>query len=300
MANYIDKYGNVRMEDGTIIASVGIKATPPDPTNLKESDFFGSVADAIPSVEKIMNDLGDLDSFTPQNLMDSKKKETMLQSLSIEATVNSTAQIVKSNQLLAESVTGLKDAVSALFTASNELALNSIHVNAILGTQYLDGQQDNIKAMDKQTKAIQEQKLTSSHTTINRIDTEPLVSATAELAKGVSSQIATNKKIVENIEKKNESLDFHKNGLSTLRDTNNNIISPREAQAKVNAEKYIEQKEMNETTIGEFMEFSGEIFNSLSDDAINEGGISLNFNPFEAMLNIYKTDIENEKRELQK
>ena len=173
-------------------------------------------------------------------------------------------------------------------------------VNAILGTQYLDGQQDNIKAIDKQTKAIQEQKLTSSHTTINRIDTEPLVSATAELAKGVSSQIATNKKIVENIEKKNESLDFYKNGLSTLRDTNNNIISPREAEAKVNAEKYIEQKEMNETTIGEFMEFSGEIFNSLSEDAISEGGISLNFNPFEAMLNIYKTDIENEKRELQK
>ena len=157
-----------------------------------------------------------------------------------------------------------------------------------------------ISAIEKQTKAIQEQKLTASHTTINRIDTEPLATATTELAKGVSSQIATNKKIVENIEKKNEFLDFQKNGLSTLTDTNNNKISPREVEALVNAEKYIEQKEINNTTMAEFMEFSGEIFDSLSAEAINEGGISANFNPFEHMLDEYKKEILNDKKDLEK
>lgn len=287
------------LEDGTVLLAEILVV--PDDVKIEQGEFStnGDLTSDVMPTEVIMKLNRDV---TPSKIDES---DTLLSGLALSNKLKAIDTQVNLHKSQIDIEVGIINAKNIDKIVNNLSSLNTT-ISQGSATQALSTDKNTkmiealISAIQKQTQALEKLKLTSSHTTINKIDTEPLVSATAELAKGVSSQIATNKKIVENIEKKNESLDFYKNGLSTLRDTNNNIISPREAEAKVNAEKYIEQKEMNETTIGEFMEFSGEIFNSLSEDAINEGGISLNFNPFEAMLNIYKTDIENEKRELQK
>lgn len=90
------------------------------------------------------------------------------------------------------------------------------------------------------------------------------------------NQIATNEKIVENIDKKNEHLDFQKDGISTLKDSSGNVIKPREVQAKNNAEHNIYKTAENTYN---WKDSTEETLNHL-DDSLNgsgagEGGIGL-------------------------
>lgn len=90
------------------------------------------------------------------------------------------------------------------------------------------------------------------------------------------SQISTNTKIVENIDKKNEHLDFQKDGISTLKDSSGNVIKPREVQAKNNAEHNIYKTAENTYNWKDSTEETlNHLDDSLNGSSAGEGGIGL-------------------------
>ena len=92
--------------------------------------------------------------------------------------------------------------------------------------------------------------------------------------------------------------DFLKNGSETLKDSNGNQIIPQEVQAKINAEKLIEQEDTNKTTFDDIKDFVGEALGTVEDSLENAlgntDGFSLDFNPLSYIDEILMTDfIEN-------
>lgn len=122
---------------------------------------------------------------------------------------------------------------------------------------------------------------------------EKIANANEKIALGQENQIQTNTKIVENIEKKNEHLDYLKNGHDTLKDSEGNKIIPRDIQAKKDAEVHIDKESLNKTTIEEIMEFNQDI-REFIDGNSPEGvfsdllgatsGFVDNLNPLKAIL----------------
>jgi hypothetical protein len=117
-----------------------------------------------------------------------------------------------------------------------------------------DYAQQQVQAIEAQTAAIklQTEAIKTQTITLNgdmsanvNIDVTPLAVANNKIAEGVTNQIETNAKIVENIVKQNENLDFIKNGLPTLKDSKGNVIKPREAKALKSAEDSILSKDKN-------------------------------------------------------
>ena len=68
---------------------------------------------------------------------------------------------------------------------------------------------------------------------------ENQVQTNTKIIEGIENQKETNSKIVENIIKKNEQLDFEKDGVPTLKDSSGNVVKPREVKALNNAEQTI-------------------------------------------------------------
>ena len=136
---------------------------------------------------------------------------------------------------------------------------------------------ENLKA---QTVAISNQ---TSKTIVN-VDTSKLSEA--------------NVKIADSLEVQNQHYDFLKNGSDTLKDSNGNKIIPREVQAKINAEKLIEQEDTNKTTFDDIKDFVAETLGTVEDSLENAlgntDGFSLDFNPLSYIDEILMTDfIEN-------
>jgi hypothetical protein len=103
--------------------------------------------------------------------------------------------------------------------------------NLLAETQlYMQGQ------LYEQNERIIKQNITLSKNVYN------LKSVTS---KGVEDQIATNKELVENLTKKNEHLDYLKDGLPNLKDSTGQIIKPRESESKNNAEQHIYKNDVN-------------------------------------------------------
>lgn len=190
---------------------------------------------------------------------------------------------------------------------------------------------DQLKELVKATKEQQLQLNADSISMGNlNVDTQSIVNA---INSRNENQVATNEKIVENLNKQNqyydfynngglalvsenlttqnttltkqaEKLDFEKDGLSTLKDSSGNVIKPREVQALKNAESYIEQKETNSTTFDDIKDFVSDSL-GIVEDGIETAlgstdGFSLNFNPLEYIDNILKEYFEQEKNKLNK
>lgn len=166
-----------------------------------------------------------------------------------------------------------------------------------------------LESLQKIQEAIE-----SKTTTINAtggvnvsLDTAPIVqslntmaqnqSATnTKIVEGIENQKETNAKIVENITKKNEHLDFLKNGDSNVKDSSGNIIKPREIEAKKNAEQFIEQKDTNETDFNDIEDFVNSalgIVDEVTDTLGATDGFSLFVNPLEVIDRILVEDYIN-------
>lgn len=151
------------------------------------------------------------------------------------------------------------------------------------------------------TTATENQELLSTLNNTNNVnvDTTPIAEQTAKIAtatesiaKASDSQIETNTKI-------NEKLDFEKDGLTTLKGSDDNPISPRVAKAIKDYELGLQTKDMNVTDISEFMQYveTGlELLDSGADSLGIEDGISLDFNPIEEIVNALK-DLTSEELE---
>lgn len=120
-----------------------------------------------------------------------------------------------------------------------------------------------------------------------------IANANEKIALGQENQIQTNTKIVENIEKKNEHLDYLKNGHEQLKDSEGNKIIPREIQAKKDAEVHIDKESLNKTTIDEIMEFNQDIREFLEGNSVEgvfsdalgaTSGFVDDLNPLKAIL----------------
>lgn len=128
--------------------------------------------------------------------------------------------------------------------ASNEIQRQKLDVmdaNLIVQSQILE-------ALKSLTTATKEQKLTTGDIKVNpsiHVDTTKLTEANAKIAEGVENQIETNAKLVENLTKKNEHLDYLKNGSDSLKNSKGDVIKPREVSALNDAEQHIDIKSLN-------------------------------------------------------
>ncbi|AXX95165.1 hypothetical protein [Arcobacter ellisii] len=167
-----------------------------------------------------------------------------------------------------------------------------------------------LESLQKIQEAIE-----SKTTTINAtggvnvsLDTAPIVqslntmaqnqSATnTKIVEGIENQKETNAKIVENITKKNDHLDFLKNGDSNVKDSSGNIIKPREIEAKKNAESWIDQIEINGTKMEDLIDYVQDFF-PVTTDAVGDvlgstDGFNLFQNPLEIIDRILVEDYIN-------
>lgn len=140
---------------------------------------------------------------------------------------------------------------------------------------------------------------------------EKIAVANEKIAEGVDDQKGTNEKIVENLDKENikldkqiEHFDFQKEGTPDLKDSEGNVIKPREVQAKKDAEQFIEKEDLNKTTIEEIMEFNQDVRQFLDDyspdalvtDAVGStDGFSADLNPLAFFDNLLKEEYETNK-----
>lgn len=95
---------------------------------------------------------------------------------------------------------------------------------------------------------------------------ETIADANKTISEGVSSQIETNTKIVDNLEKKNEHLDFLKGVNSTLKDSQGNKVVPREIRALKDSEFHHDMKTMNTADISTFVDGLGVGLSEFDED----------------------------------
>ncbi len=167
-----------------------------------------------------------------------------------------------------------------------------------------------LESLQKIQEAIE-----SKTTTINAtggvnvsLDTAPIVQSlntmaqnqsttNTKIVEGIENQKETNAKIVENITKKNEHLDFLKNGDSNVKDSSGNVIKPREIEAKKNAESWIDQIEINGTKMEDLIDYVQDFF-PVTTDAVGDvlgstDGFNLFQNPLEIIDRILVEDYIN-------
>lgn len=166
------------------------------------------------------------------------------------------------------------------------------------------------KSIDDLSQIIQEKTTTINATGgVNvSLDTEPIVQSlntmaqnqsttNTKIVEGIENQKETNAKIVENITKKNDHLDFLKNGDSNVKDSSGNIIKPREIEAKKNAESWIDQIEINGTKMEDLIDYVQDFF-PVTTDAVGDvlgstDGFNLFQNPLEIIDRILVEDYIN-------
>lgn len=203
-------------------------------------------------------------------------------------------ELINQNKLitiLSENLKSLNLSVATLATTPKILATNSDYSITMQGLIY--------EELTKLTEATKTTGSVSVNPSVH-VDITPLVEANKTIASGVENQVATNAKIVANLDRQNDHYDYLKDGVSTLKDSDGTAIIPRDVQAKINAEKLIEQESINKTTIEELMA----LVPALAGEALNDGesgldstdGFSLGFNPFAYVDNILMKDFEDYKK----
>lgn len=218
--------------------------------------------------------------------------------------VSNSAQSLKNNTEFQKATLEIEKAKLSSMNAANEIQkkhLDLLDYNLIVQSEMI-GQLSSLNTnITKQIEAIKASAKASA-VSVN-IDTSKLAIANEKIAEGVENQISTNAKIVEKLDKQIEHYDFSKDGKETLKDSNGNVIKPREVQARKDAEQFIDQEDTNTTTMDDYLDFVQNLFGSTVGEALDAtaesmgstDGFSLAFNPFEYVDNLLKTEYETNK-----
>lgn len=240
-----------------------------------------------------------------------KDEELKLKALEITALSSMIKTMFSTNLIISKEIGNLSKKINDLVN-TNLAAVEYQDYNLIMQSQLLEqtiNLNTNVEAL---TKATKEQQLQLNADTVSMgnlsIDTQGIVNA---ITQGVTDQVATNAKIVENLTKQNtyidiksEHLEFAKNGTPDLKDSEGNPIKPREISAKNNAENFIDKESINKTTIEEIMEFNQDIRNvleeyspeSLFSDIVGAtDGFNSELNPLKYFIDEYKKVLEEDK-----
>lgn len=246
---------------------------------------------------------------------------------SVMPTLNTQDITVSSNENLLSILKSNNESTRSLIEQQNKLLKNkndiSVESNR-LRTEY-------IKALNKLSDVIQSQDLTSTvnntltvpensinitqstptvNNTIN-VDTTDLTTANQSISTALNkltspSHLQKKEDYYTTSKTKNEALtdelNFNKNGDSTLKDSTDTVIKPREAKAKHSAEKAKETEDMNKTDfLTELVSFLGfgdeDDFSSQNFDKILDNDKS---NPFKSIIDIASTDIAKLSTDLYK
>jgi len=238
------------------------------------------VAGQVPSAQIVT------DSNLSQDLSTKDTLFGVLKSSSIES--------IEQQKILNNNLSALNITLASIFSAKNSELVNQNQANAILSENLLalNKSMATLSTLPKITAEVNTSpkiantvKMTPNfHVSMTpNIDISALTTANKTIAEGVQNQIQTNAKIVENLDKKNEHYDFQKEGTPELKDSGGNQISPREVEAKKNAEQLIEQEDTNKTTFDEISDFVedalGIVEDGLETIVGSTDGFDLNFNP---------------------
>ena len=251
-------------------------------------DFGTNPADSlsVPAVSKSSNILNVMNDSNILKKFDSDVNLALAKSKVIIDTINAKS-LIEQNEILKAQLTN-----SA--TTAYVLDTQSILLSEVIGE--LATLNINI------TKQIEAIKASAKASAVSvSIDTSKLAIANEKIAEGVENQISTNAKIVEKLDKQIEHYDFSKDGKETLKDSNGNVIKPREIQAQKDAEQFIEKEDLNKTTIEEIMKFNQDVQQFLdsyspealfSDSVGTTDGFIEDLNPFDFFDNLLKEDFE--------
>lgn len=301
-----DSSGNV-----TYSGSVGITAFKKPETLEEELEFYGFSSSEIQNIINKINTVSSTSSNVPtvtttnpstgQSVTNEKGSLVSNSAMAYKANTDYQKARIETEKLIITAMNEANRIAQAQLIASldsNYASDANLQVNAEILNNLIN-LNHNIKSL---TTATKEQKLTTGDINVNpsiHVDTTKLTEANTKIAEGVENQIATNAKLVENLTKKNEHLDYLKNGADSLKDTNGDVIKPREVEAKINAEKHIEQSDINRTTIDEFLEFLPDLVSGAMDgvgDALGTSdGFNLDFNPLAYFDDILLTDFRENK-----
>lgn len=268
----------VRTKDGK--GSITLRSGEDDFTSPEVEDSsssFDSIVVPTPNTSQSL--VGSINNSNTIKQFDSKVNLALAKSKVTIDTINAKS-LIEQNEIL-------KAQLSNSAIIAYVLDTQSILLSEVIGE--LATLNTNIT---KQIEAIKNNS-SSNNVSVN-VDTTELTVANQKIAEGVQDQIATNQKLVENLTKKNEHLDYLKNGFDTLKDSNGNVIKPREIQAKKDAEQFIEKHDLNRTTIDELMEFIPDLLggavDGIADTLGSSDGFSESFNPFSYVDDLLKED----------
>lgn len=222
----------------------------------------------------------------------------------------SSMESIEQQKILNNNLSVLNATLASLFSAKNSEIINQNQTQAILKENLLalNKSMATLATLPKVTAEanLSPKRVISSSTSLGdssgKQSAEALGTIAQVMAEGVADQKATNVKIIENITKKNDQLDFQKNGSESLKDSSGEVIKPREVQAKKYAEDSIDKESMNKTTIEEIMEFNQDVRQfldgnspeSLFSDAVGAtDGFVSDLNPFSHFDEILMKDFED-------
>lgn len=161
--------------------------------------------------------------------------------------VSNSAQSLKNTALYQKASLQIEKNKLDAMNSSNEIKkkqLDLMDYNLTMQGQIYSQLFELNEALKALTTATKEQKFVGGDTSVH-IDTSKLTEANTKIAQGVENQIATNAKLVENLTKKNEHLDYLKNGSDSLKNSKGDVIKPREVSALNDAEQHIDIKSLN-------------------------------------------------------
>lgn len=207
----------------------------------------------LPTAEKQLKNYG----YTDAEVLEIQKR--LKDANSINSTVSETstnpngslvsnsAQSLKNTALYQKASLQIEKNKLDAMNSSNEIKkkqLDLMDYNLTMQGQIYSQLFELNEALKALTIATKEQKFVGGDTSVH-IDTSKLTEANTKIAQGVENQIATNAKLVENLTKKNEHLDYLKNGSDSLKNSKGDVIKPREVSALNDAEQHIDIKSLN-------------------------------------------------------
>ena len=165
----------------------------------------------------------------------------------------SSMESIEQQKILNNNLATLNATLVSIFQAKNSEIINQNQTQAILKENLLalNKSMATLATLPKVTAEanLSPKRVISSSTNVGESSSaksaEALGTIAEVIASGVEDQKTTNAKIVENLAKKNEQLDFLKNGDTSLKDSSGQVIKPREVEAKNNAEQHIDKKAFN-------------------------------------------------------
>lgn len=226
--------------EGTVHGAVAISANPQQLEDSQKTTFSEQLTELYNSADVFV-------TATPTTLMDTLTNSAKVNALQVQATLKSAEMVKNSNLNIAVNI-----ANNTMQSQYNMIVSSQILEQIIQLNDKLDSFNTNLEALTTATENQQLQLSTESISMGNMtVNTEGIVNA---ISQGVTNQIETNAKIVENLTKQNlyidtksEHLEFVKNGNAELKDSRGNTIKPREIEALKNAELHFAEKEENNT-----------------------------------------------------